>query len=80
MAKTELNDAIKKLMADKELQKKFMNDPKGILSGLGVDTTDMRFNAPKEAVMASSLCHDICVEVGFPIVGCTSVGSWVGIG
>jgi len=79
----ELMEAFEKIQGDRKLAKRFVEDPTGVLEGLGVASKKKFFieHRTLEAAdtMALEACIEVCFYVGVPFVGCTTVGTKQGL-
>lgn len=58
-----LEDAMQKIEGNKELQEKFVKNPKGTLEELGVDTSNLTITPTNGFLGGWQHCFDICPEV-----------------
>ena len=71
-----LEQAIEKIRSDKELTKKFIEEPKKVLENLGVDTQKLKIEKGPKAEIESkmqALRASVCVSIGEIV--CVSVGT-----
>jgi hypothetical protein len=78
----DLKEALEKVQGDQELARRFVEDPTGVLEGLGVGSEEFFIEdvTPEPAgPMAWDACLKVCTKVGVPFVGCKTVGSKQGL-
>ena len=81
----ELQEAMKKVKADKALAKRFTEDPKPVLEELGVDTSAVKITPVDLGELSEDDLErvagggkldvlDLCIEVGILNGWCSSIG------
>lgn len=68
----DLNSAFKQIRSDDTLAKQFTQDPAGVMSQLGVDTSDLKVTKTEQVGAASAADISGCVSIG--CIVCASIG------
>lgn len=69
---TDLTTAFKQIRSDDSLAKQFTQDPEGVMSNLGVDTSGLKVTKTEQVGTESAADITGCVSIG--CVVCASIG------